>query len=45
MSFFTKNWRLKVMALLLSLLLWLIFHDSVIPQAATTGRPPARTRR
>ncbi len=39
MNFFTRNGRLKLMSLLLSLLLWLVLHYSAHPV-----RPVVRAR-
>lgn len=42
MTLLTRNWQLKVMALILSLLLWLILHYNKPPKkAAPKKRRPA----
>ena len=46
MGFLTNNWRLKVMALLLSMLLWLVFHYGLpAPKPVPPVRSGAKARR
>ena len=38
MTLFTRNWQLKVMSLILSLLLWLILHYNRPPKKSVSKK-------